>query len=276
MELHVSLHRRLEHPTRLRLLSGVKWSSPEQSLSRAGLRPGMRCLDVRCGVGQATLPMARLAGANGAVLGIDPEERLLVQAREEAERQGLRAEFRAGDISDLNEQGNFDLVYSRFLLSQRPSEQAEKALRQMVRTAHPGGIIVLEDLECPGTIDAAGADNPVYTRFLELYMALLREDQSEPSPGLQLPRLLEQVGIAGAQCSDSATSVDSSDHARNPVAQLLDSIHHAIVAAHLATRTEVKRLTSELEKFHMPPQSLFWMPRIVQAWGSVPSLGSGL
>jgi len=276
MELHVSLHRGLEHPTRLRLFSGVKWTSPEQSLLRAGLTSGMKCLDVRCGTGQATLPMARLTGAGGAVLGIDPEERLLSQAREEAEKQGLRAEFHTGDIADLDAPGAFDLVYSRFLLSQRPREQAEKALRQMVRAVQPGGIIVLEDLECPGKVDAAGVDNPVYTRFLELYAALLRDDEGEPSPGLQLHQLLEQVGIAGVQCSNSPTPVESGEHARNPAAQFLDSIHHAIVAAHLATRTEVKRLTSELDKFRMAPQSLFWMPRIVQVWGSVPSLGSGL
>jgi SAM-dependent methyltransferase len=220
--------------------------------------------------------MARLAGTSGAVLGIDPEERLLVQAREEAAKQGLRAEFRSGDIADLDAPGTFDLVYSRFLLSLRPREQAEKALRQMIRAVQPGGIIVLEDLECPGRVDAAEVNNPAYTRFLELYSALLREDEGEPSPGLQLPRLLEQVGIAGVQCSDSPTPVESSEHLRNPAAQFLESIHHAIVAAHLATRTEVNRLTSELDKFRLAPQSLFWMPRIVQVWGSVPSLGSGL
>jgi ubiquinone/menaquinone biosynthesis C-methylase UbiE len=276
MELHVSLHRGLEHPTRLRLLSGVKWSSPEQSLVRAGLKSGMRCLDVRCGSGQATLPMARLAGASGAVLGIDPEERLLVQAREEAAKQGLRAEFRSGDIADLDAPGTFDLAYSRFLLSLRPREQAEKAIRQMIRAVQPGGIIVLEDLECLGRVEAAEVDNPAYKRFLELYMALMREDEGEPSPGLQLPRLLEQIGIAGVQCSNTSTSLESSEHARNPAAQFLDSIRHAIVAAHLATRTEVKRLTTELDKFRMAPQNLFWMPRIVQVWGSVPSVSSGL
>jgi SAM-dependent methyltransferase len=220
--------------------------------------------------------MARLAGTNGAVLGIDPEERLLVQARAEAEKQGLYAEFRTGDIADLDAPETFDLAYSRFLLSLRPREQAEKALRQMIRAVQPGGIIVLEDLECPGRVDAGEVDNPAYKRFLELYIALMCEDEGEPSPGLQLPRLLEQVGIAGVHCSDSPTSLESSAPARNPAAQVLDSIRHAIVAAHLATRTEVRQLTSELDKFRIAPHSLFWMPRIIQVWGSVPNLGSGL
>ena len=63
---------------------------------------------------------------------------------------------------------------------------------------------------------------------------------------------------------------------RNPASLVLDSIRHAIVAGHLATRTEVDRLASELDGFRAAPQSLFWLPRIVQVWGSVPAMGSGL
>ena len=89
MDLQISFHRGYEPATRLRFLSGLAWCSPDALYRRAGLAPGMRCLDVRCGTGQATLPMARMAGPDGQVLGIDPEERLLEQARHEAARQGL-------------------------------------------------------------------------------------------------------------------------------------------------------------------------------------------
>ena len=127
MDLQVSLHRGQDHATRLRFLSGVAWSNPDALFRKVGLAPGMRCLDVRCGAGQATLPMARLAGTTGQVVGIDLEERLLAQARAEASRQGLKAEFRSGDVADLHEERSYDLVYTRFLLSRRPRDKAEDA-----------------------------------------------------------------------------------------------------------------------------------------------------
>jgi ubiquinone/menaquinone biosynthesis C-methylase UbiE len=275
MDFQISLRGR-EHATRLRFLSGVSWSSSDALLRRVGLAPGMRCLDVRCGNGQATLPMARLAGASGRVVGIDPEERLLSQAREEATRQGLNAEFRVGDVADLEDPGTYDLVYTRFLLSQRPRDKAEQALKWMMSAVQPGGTIVIEDLECPRQADTHALDNPAYSRFLELFNALLRDEEADSPRGLQLSQLLENFGVAGVHCNESSTPIVGSGETRSPAALVFDSIRHAIVATQLATRTEVDRLAFELDRFRVAPQSLSWLPRIVQVWGSVPSLGSGL
>ena len=212
----------------------------------------------------------------GQVVGIDMEERLLAQARAEASRLGLNAEFRIGDVTDLEEQRSYDLVYTRFLLSQRPRDKAEEALKRMMHLVQPGGTIVVEDLECPHEVDGPIVDHPAYTRFLELFNALVRHDEGDSPCGLQLHQLLEQVGVAGLSCNESPAPIMTGDGMRNPASQVLDSIRHAIVATQLATRTEVDRLASELDTFRIAPQSLFWLPRIVQVWGSVPAMGSGL
>jgi SAM-dependent methyltransferase len=276
MDLQISLHRGQEHATRLRFLSGVAWSNPDVLFRRVGLAPGMRCLDVRCGSGQATLPMARLAGTTGQVVGIDLEERLLVQARAEASRQGLNAEFRIGDVTDLDEKRSYDLVYTRFLLSQRPRDKAEDALKRMMQVVQPGGTIVVEDLECPHEADGPMVDHPAYTRFLELFNALVRDEEVDSPRGLQLPELLEHAGVAGVSYSESPAPITTGEEKRNPASLVLDLMRHAIVAGQLASRTEVDRLAFELDRFRIAPQSLFWLPRIVQVWGSVPAIGSGL
>jgi len=41
------------------------------ALRRAGLRPGMRCLDLGCGGGEVSFELASLAGVSGSVVGID-------------------------------------------------------------------------------------------------------------------------------------------------------------------------------------------------------------
>jgi len=277
MDLQISLYRGEDHATRLRFLSGVAWSNPDLLFRRVGLTPGMSCLDVRCGAGQATLPMARLAGTVGQVVGIDLDERLLAKARAEASRLGLNPEFRIGDVTDLGEQRLYDLVYTRFLLSQRPRDRAEEALKRMMHVVQPGGTIVVEDLECTPEVDGPMVDHPAYTRFLELFNALVRHEEADSPHGhLHLPELLEHAGVTRVSCNESPAPIANGGESRNPASLVLDSIRHAIVATQLATRTEVDRLASELNGFRIAPQSLFWLPRIVQVWGSVPALGSGL
>jgi hypothetical protein len=220
--------------------------------------------------------MARQAGASGLVVGIDPEERLLAPAREEAARQGLKVEFRQGDVAELKDTAAFDLVYTRFLLSQRSRTEAEGTLTCMMNLVQPGGTIVVEDFECPPDADTQAVDHPAYTRFLELFHALICDEETNLPTGLELPALLEHAGVAGVHYSQSPTPPSTGEGSRNPAALVLDSIRHAIVAAQLATRTEVDRLASELNQFRSTPQSEFWLPRIVQVWGSVPTIGNGL
>lgn len=49
----------------------------EQALRTAGLRPGMRVLDVGCGAGDVTFLAARIVGPTGSVTGVDAAPRAL-------------------------------------------------------------------------------------------------------------------------------------------------------------------------------------------------------
>jgi ubiquinone/menaquinone biosynthesis C-methylase UbiE len=58
-------------------------------LDAVGLRPGMRVLDVGCGVGDTTLDAARRVGPSGLALGVDASLTTLEQARQRAADAGL-------------------------------------------------------------------------------------------------------------------------------------------------------------------------------------------
>lgn len=76
----------------------------------AGVRPltGLRILDVGCGAGILSEPLARL-GAR--VTGIDPGEAIVGAARGRAERQGLPIDYRVATVEALGaETGAFDAV----------------------------------------------------------------------------------------------------------------------------------------------------------------------
>ena len=134
-----------EGARRLGLLARVMWPTSRPLLRRAGLRRGLRCLDVGCGSGEVTRRLARAVGPEGAVVGVDMDAAILEHARREAARLGLSVCFRPGSATALDGDPGYDLVYARFLLTHL--REPEAALRQMARAARPGGVVVVEDID---------------------------------------------------------------------------------------------------------------------------------
>jgi precorrin-6B methylase 2 len=68
-------------------------------LKRAGLRPGMRILDVGCGMGDVTLLAALLVGPTGSVVGIDRDAEGMNRARARAAAAEVaNVEFRQAEL----------------------------------------------------------------------------------------------------------------------------------------------------------------------------------
>lgn len=123
-------------------------------LDRAALVEGERVVDVGCGTGNAAL----LAAALGArVTGVDPAQRLLAVAREEAAARGVHATFALGDAAALPlEEGDADVVLSVFGVIFAPDAPAAAA--EIARVTAPAGRIVLSAWVPEGAIhDAVGA-----------------------------------------------------------------------------------------------------------------------
>ena len=61
----------------------------EHALRLAGLRPGMRVLDIGSGPGDVSFVAARLVGPTGSVLGVDAAPAMVELARGRAAEKGL-------------------------------------------------------------------------------------------------------------------------------------------------------------------------------------------
>ena len=69
---------------------------------------GLRVLDIGCGGGVLSEPLARLGAT---MVGVDPAEDNIAVARAHAEEQGVRVDYRAGTAEELAEAGErFDVV----------------------------------------------------------------------------------------------------------------------------------------------------------------------
>jgi SAM-dependent methyltransferase len=76
------------------------WPDPSNLLRALGARAEMRALDLCCGDGYFTVPLARIVGSR--VYALDLDSHMIAQARGEAERQGVTAiEWITADARDV-------------------------------------------------------------------------------------------------------------------------------------------------------------------------------
>jgi len=123
-----------------------------EGLRRAGLRKGMRFLDVAAGSGALSIPAARL-GAQ--VLAIDQSPAMLDLLKARAHEEGLNIETMVMDGQELQLPDNsFDVVGSQFgvmLFADMP-----RGIREMARVAKPAGRVLVHAYGDPNRIDFLG------------------------------------------------------------------------------------------------------------------------
>jgi len=121
-----------------RIARGYELGSAE-FITRLGLAPGERVLDVATGTGNLAIPAAR-TGAR--VTGVDVAPNLVTQAKTRAAAEGLFIRFDVGDAEALSyADGEFDTAVSMFgaMFAARP----ERAASELLRVVRPGGRIAM-------------------------------------------------------------------------------------------------------------------------------------
>jgi ubiquinone/menaquinone biosynthesis C-methylase UbiE len=110
-----------------------------EGLSRAGLRPGMRFVDVAAGSGALSIPAARI-GAQ--VLATDQSPVMLDLLDQRAGKEGLAVETRVMDGHALElDDNSFDMAGSQFGVMLFPD--MPKGIKEMARVVKPGGRVLM-------------------------------------------------------------------------------------------------------------------------------------
>jgi ubiquinone/menaquinone biosynthesis C-methylase UbiE len=108
-------------------------------VAAAGIRPGMRVLDVGTGTGNAALPAAA-AGAEVVATDVTPE--LLAVAERHARERGLTLRFETADAQALPyADAQFDVVLSCIGAMFAPDHAATAG--ELLRVCRPGGTVVM-------------------------------------------------------------------------------------------------------------------------------------
>ena len=107
------------------------------------LRPGERLLDLACGHGRISIPLAE---RGLRVTGLDLSEPSLELARENAAAAGVDVELVHGDMRELPWEAEFDVVVNVFSSFGYFDDDAEdeRVLGQVARALTPGGRFLLD------------------------------------------------------------------------------------------------------------------------------------
>lgn len=181
--------------------TGVAFFRPvaERLLDVAAVQPGERALDIGCGRGAATLPLARAVGRNGHVTAVDLAPKMVAATRAALIRGQLtHSEVRVGDAQRLRVGRGFDLAVASLVLPLMDDPAA--ALGHWLGVLGPGGRLAVSTVD--GVDAATRSVNALFERWQPGGSGPARPASIRPYDGA---RLLVELEAAGAVHIDTAT-----------------------------------------------------------------------
>ena len=111
------------------------------------VRPGDTVLDIGCGPGLFTLPLARRVGENGRVIAVDLQEGMLAILKEKAMKEDLQARIRFHKAEPhslaLEYPGRVDVAFGCCVIHEVPD--AARLMQEVFSLLGPGGTFLIAE-----------------------------------------------------------------------------------------------------------------------------------
>ena len=167
----------------------------ERLLLNAGLAPGMRVLDVGCGVGDVAMLAASIVGPSGRVIGVDREAVAIKAAEQRAAAAGLDIKYRQAVVEDRPDLGQFDFAIGRYILSHQPDPAS--FVRTVSSYVRQGGVIAFQ--EALVTRDLFQLNQaPLWQRVVDVIISAFSITMQHPDVGARLVETFHIAGLDGA------------------------------------------------------------------------------
>jgi SAM-dependent methyltransferase len=221
-----------------------------QLLTEAGIKPGMRVLDVGSGSGDVSFLTADLVGETGHVLGVDRSSAAVERARARAIRRNHpNVTFVVGDPADMQFDKPFDAIVGRFVLMYQ--DNPIESLRRISRHLRVGGVVAFQELD-----SSACRSCPTVSAFDEAARWLgdaLRGSGARPELGLEMHSVFLDSGLPAPSMRMDAVVSGGED---SPVCELLAEAVRSLVptlsklniasAAHVQIDSLADRIRNEV------------------------------
>ncbi len=124
------------------------WFGAQVIVSKVGAQPGMCVLEIGCGPGRITVPLAKAVIPNGHVVAIDMQESMLEKLRRRLLKYQIEnVQPRQGvlGVGRLATGNTFDISILVAVLGEIPDKLA--ALRELFDSLNPGGILSVTEMK---------------------------------------------------------------------------------------------------------------------------------
>ena len=247
----------------------------EDVLQRAGLKPGMRVLDLGCGVGDVSLLAAKLVGSSGLVIGVDRSAEAIGIAQQRAIQTNLYRwmQFAVTDLDSFVPDEAFDAVIGRLVLMYLPDPAA--TLRRLSAHLRPGGILAFQEISMPlgrsvpegprfrqckswilDTFERAGFEVDMGGKLFATFLAA----------GLPAPQMITAGRVEGGPQSSAY------DYLSQTLNSLLSTMQREGIAT--AAEVEIDTMAERLREEAVAHNACIMLPPFVGAWTHIPGIAA--
>jgi ubiquinone/menaquinone biosynthesis C-methylase UbiE len=227
------------------------------------IKPHHTILDVGCGPGTITADLAGLV-PQGKVIGGDPVDSVLEQARQFANSRGLtNITFEKIDANALPyPDDSFDIVFAHQVL-QHVNDQVG-ILKEMRRVVKPGGIVAARDADYKTF--AWYPETPAVAKWAELYQKVAKTNGGEPNAGRYLHVWARQAGFKHEEITASwahwrYTGQRVTQFAQSWSGRILQPGFTVTATREgFATEEEIKQISEGWKQWPTDPDAFFAIP----------------
>ncbi len=229
-----------------------------------GVAANTAAIDVGCGVMGVLHLIAEHVGADGRVVGLDREARMVEYGRKLAEQRGLAVEFIEADATTTGLPDRaFDLVHARTLLLN--VQNPEQILTEMVRIARPGGVVAVQEPDA----SAWNCDppHPVFDILRGAILNAYRRTGKDFSIGRRIARMLKDAGLVDVHVRATARVTHAGEYYQTFLLTVAGLVREVIVKAGELTADEFESYSAALRAHLEAPGTITCQPIMWQAWG---------
>jgi SAM-dependent methyltransferase len=236
-----------------------------------GVGAGSAALDLGCGVLGVLHLLAGRVGADGRVVGVDREPRMVESGRELVEQHGLAVELVQADATATGlPGGSFDLVHARTLLLNVANP--EQILAEMVRLTKPNGVVAVQEPDA-----GAWSCDPPHPAFDILRAALIsayRQTGRDFNIGRRIARMLRDTGLDDVQVRATARVTHAGEYYQTFLLTMAGLVRDVIVQTGEVTAAQFDSYAQALRAHLEAPGTITCQPLMWQAWGRTSASGS--
>jgi ubiquinone/menaquinone biosynthesis C-methylase UbiE len=163
-----------------------------QVLDMAGLKSGMRVLDVGCGTGDVSFLAASMVGPQGMVIGVDKSPEAIRLASQRAAAAGLmNVQFLTQELSDLVLDEPVDALIGRLVLMYFADPAV--VLRRLATFVKPAGVVAFHEIDMEGAKSEPACE--VFETAVQRIRQTFTRVGADIRTGLKLRRIFQEAGL---------------------------------------------------------------------------------